>query len=49
MISMIFSDPVVWGSLLGILIMLVMAGYYAYLFIHSSAPEHLSENKKQAH
>jgi hypothetical protein len=37
MLSMIFSDPVVWGSLLGILIMLIMAGYYTYLFIHNSA------------
>lgn len=37
MLSMIFSDPVVWGSLLGILIMLIMCGFYAYLFIHKSA------------
>jgi ABC-type antimicrobial peptide transport system permease subunit len=36
MFSMTFSDPVVWGSLLGILIMIIMAGYYAYLFIHNS-------------
>ncbi len=39
MLTMIFSDPVVWGSLLGIFIMLVICAYYAYLFIHKSAPE----------
>ncbi len=39
MLSMIFSDPVVWGSLLGILIMIIMAGYYTYLFIHNSAEQ----------
>ncbi len=33
MLDLIFSDPVVWGSILGIAVMVVMAGYYAYLFI----------------
>lgn len=37
MLTMLLKDPVVWGSLLGILIMLIMCGYYAYLFIHNSA------------
>lgn len=43
MISMIFSDPVVWGSLLGILVMVGMAGYYSYMFIHNSDPDHTDE------
>jgi hypothetical protein len=43
MFSMIFSDPVVWGSLLGILIMIVMSAYYAYMFIHNSDPEQPDE------
>lgn len=40
MFSMIFSDPVVWGSLLGILTMIIMAAYYAYIFIYNSDPKH---------
>jgi hypothetical protein len=39
MLSMIFGDPVVWGSLLGILIMIVMSAYFAYMFIHNSSAE----------
>ena len=39
MLSMIFSDPVVWGSLLGILVMLIMAAYYTYMFVHNSEAE----------
>jgi hypothetical protein len=39
MFSMVFGDPVVWGSLLGILIMLVMGGYYTYMFVHNSDPD----------
>jgi len=34
--NLVFSDPVVWSSILGILIMIVMAAYYAYLFIHNA-------------
>jgi len=34
--NLLFSDPVVCGSILGILIMVVMAAYYAYLFIHNA-------------
>jgi hypothetical protein len=36
MLDLILNDPVAWGSLLGIGIMVVMAGYYAYLFIHNT-------------
>ena len=33
----LLADPVVWGSLLGIFIMIVMMAYYGYMFIHNSA------------
>lgn len=38
--SMLLKDPVVWGSLLGIFIILVMMGYYTYLFVHNSGDDH---------
>ena len=34
-----FSDPVVWGSLLGIFIMVGMMVYYTYLFMHNSGED----------
>lgn len=37
MLFAMLKDPVVWGSLLGIGIMIVMMGYYAYMFIHNSS------------
>jgi len=33
----LLADPVVWGSLLGIFIIIVMGAYYTYMFIHNSA------------
>lgn len=39
MFLQMLSDPVVWGSLLGIFIIVVMMGYYTYLFMHNSADE----------
>lgn len=39
MFSMIFGDAVVWGSLLGILVMIIMSAYFAYMFIHNSSPD----------
>jgi uncharacterized membrane protein len=36
MLELILHDPVAWGSLLGIGIMVGMAAYYLYLFIHNS-------------
>jgi len=39
MLSMIFGDAVVWGSLLGILVMIVMSAYFTYMFIHNSSPD----------
>ncbi len=38
--AMLLKDPVVWGSLLGIFIILVMMGYYTYMFIHNSGDLH---------
>ncbi|AYA66510.1 MAG: hypothetical protein CL587_18485 [Alteromonadaceae bacterium] len=31
------KDPVVWGSLLGIFIVVLMMCYYTWLFMHNSA------------
>ena len=39
MLSLIFGDAVVWGSLLGILVMVVMSAYFTYMFIHNSSPD----------
>nr|WP_297347768.1 DUF3149 domain-containing protein [uncultured Glaciecola sp.] len=39
MLSMIFGDPAVWSSLLGILVMVVMGAYFIYMFIHNSSPD----------
>ena len=39
MLTTMLSDPVVWGSLLGIFIVVVMMGYYTYLFMHNSADD----------
>ncbi|GAC17000.1 DUF3149 domain-containing protein [Paraglaciecola arctica] len=34
--DLILHDPVAWGSILGIGIMVAMAAYYVYLFIHNT-------------
>lgn len=36
MLDLILNDPVAWGSILGIGIVVVMCCYYAYLFIHNT-------------
>jgi len=36
MLELILNDPVAWGSILGIGIMVVMFGYYVYLFVHNT-------------
>ena len=36
MLELILNDPVAWGSILGIAIMVVMGAYYTYLFIHNT-------------
>jgi hypothetical protein len=35
----LFLDPVVWMSLLLIAVIIGMAGYYTYLFVHNSADQ----------
>ena len=35
MLDLLFSDPVVWGSILGIFVMVGLGAYYVYLFIHN--------------
>ena len=39
MLWTMMKDPVVWGSLLGIGIIVAMMMYYTYLFMHNSADE----------
>lgn len=39
MLTSMLTDPVVWGSLLGIFIIVVMMAYYTYMFMHNSADE----------
>jgi hypothetical protein len=34
--ELILHDPVAWGSILGIFIMVIMGAYYAYLFVHNT-------------
>jgi putative Mn2+ efflux pump MntP len=34
--ELILYDPVAWGSILGIIIMVSMGAYYVYLFIHNA-------------
>lgn len=40
MFELLIKDPVVWGSLLGLGIVIALCGYYTYLFIHNSSDEH---------
>ena len=39
MLQLLLTDPVAWDSILGILIMVIMCAYYAYMFIHNSADD----------
>lgn len=39
MLNLLLTDPVAWGSVLGIIIVVLMCLYYAYMFIHNSADE----------
>lgn len=39
MINLLLTDPVAWGSILGIGIVVAMCVYYAYMFIVNSADE----------
>lgn len=33
--QLILSDPVAWGSLLGLSVVVALCGYYVYLFLHN--------------
>jgi hypothetical protein len=39
MLQLLLTDPVAWGSILGILIMVIMCAYYVYMFVHNSADD----------
>ena len=39
MFMSMIKDPVVWGSLLLIFVVIVMMGYYTWLFMHNSAAQ----------
>ncbi len=39
MLQLLLTDPVAWGSVLGILIMVIMSAYYIYMFVHNSADD----------
>lgn len=34
--SMLMNDPVIWGSLLGLGVVVAICAYYLYLFIHNT-------------
>ena len=36
MLDLVLSDPVAWGSILGIGIVVAMCCFYVYLFIHNT-------------
>lgn len=35
MIDLLLSDPVAWGSVLGVSIVVALCCYYVYLFVHN--------------
>jgi uncharacterized membrane protein len=35
MLDLLLSDPVAWGSVLGILVVVAICAYYVYLFVHN--------------
>ncbi|MGB3727034.1 MAG: DUF3149 domain-containing protein [Glaciecola sp.] len=35
MLDLLFSDPVAWGSILGIFVVCAICAYYVYLFLHN--------------
>lgn len=39
MLELMKSDPVAWGSLLGLGIVVALCGYYVYLFVHNTNEE----------
>jgi hypothetical protein len=49
MLELLISDPVVWGSILGILIMIGMGAYYAYYFVHNVHEDEKYINRNITH
>ncbi len=35
MLDLLFSDPVAWGSILGIFVVIGICAYYVYYFMHN--------------
>nr|WP_136249814.1 DUF3149 domain-containing protein [Ningiella ruwaisensis] len=35
MIDLLLSDPVAWGSVLGIFVVIAICAYYVYLFLNN--------------
>lgn len=33
--DLLLSDPVVWGSIFGIAVVVAICAYYVYLFVHN--------------
>lgn len=40
MLELLLHDPVAWGSVFGIFVVVAICAYYVYLFLHN-----VSENK----
>lgn len=36
MLDLLFNDPVAWGSLLGLGVVVGLCGYYVYLIMHNT-------------
>jgi len=36
MLDLLFNDPVAWGSLLGLSVVVALCGYYVYLIMHNT-------------
>ncbi|MEP4889388.1 MAG: hypothetical protein ABJV04_05145 [Aliiglaciecola sp.] len=37
MFALLLKDPVVWGSLLGLSVVVGICAYYTYLFVHNTS------------
>ena len=37
MLEILFKDPVVWGSLAGLAVVIGICAYYLYLFVHNTS------------
>ncbi|MDT0593900.1 DUF3149 domain-containing protein [Glaciecola petra] len=35
MLELLLNDPVAWGSILGIFVVIAICAYYVYLFVHN--------------